>query len=77
MDATVTLGYLHSSLSFLYPFLVRSVGIGLAVLDGSIVVFADGIKLVAFLHGHIGPTTAKQQGRDDAEYENEYLSHTL
>ena len=58
MDATVTLGHLHGSLSFLYPFLVGGMGVGLAVLGSSVKVFADGIELVAFLHGHIGPTTA-------------------
>ena len=77
MDATVALCHLHRPLTFLFPFLVGGVGVGLPVLCGSIEVFAEGIEFVALLHGLICPTTDKQQGADNAIYDNANLSHTL
>ena len=77
MDATVALCHLHSPLTFLFSFLVGSVGIGLSVLCGGIEVFADGKELVAFLHRLICPATGDQHGADDTIYDDANFSHTL
>ena len=77
VDATITVSHLHGPLAFQDSLFAGCMGIGLTILCGSIEVFADGIELIAFLHGLISPATDQQQGTDDAQDEDVTFSHTL
>ena len=64
-DASIALSHLHGALPLQFPFFVGRLRIGLTVLGGSVIIFADGIELVAFLHRLICPAAGEQQRGDD------------
>lgn len=64
-DAAIAVCQLHGALPFQFAFLAGCLRIGLTILCGGIVVFADGIELVAFLHRLIRPAAGEQQRGDD------------
>ena len=63
VDAAVAVGHLQRPAATQRPFLGRRLGISLAVLGGSVVVFAQGIELVALLHGLFRSASCQEQHR--------------
>ena len=63
VDASVALGHLPCSLSTFFLIVWLSAGIGFLVFGRGIIVFADGIELVALLDVRLRGTSSSEKGK--------------